>query len=71
MSANHLISWSLVVAFVTVGIALFFVRVDRENVAQRAHTNPGFALYRFRIFRYGTAFALIALAALMYFTNLT
>lgn len=71
MSANHLISWSLVAAFATVGIALFFVRVDRESLAQRAHTNPGFALYRFRLFRYGAAFVLIALAAVMYFTNLT
>ena len=70
MSVNHLISWFLVVAFITVGVALIFVRVDRENLAQRVRTNPGFALYRFRLFRYGAAFVLIALAAIMYFTSL-
>jgi hypothetical protein len=71
MSENHLVSWSLVVAFVTIGVTLIFVRVDRDYLAQRAHTNPVFALYRFRIFRYGAAFVLFALAAVTYFTKFT
>ena len=70
MSESHFISWFLVAAFGMVGIALLFVSVDREQLTQRAHTNPGLALYRFRLFRYGVSIALIALAAIVYFTSL-
>jgi len=55
--------------FVLVGIALLFVRVDSERLREKIHTNPGLALYRFRVFRYGVAAALFILAAIPFFES--
>ena len=70
MAENHLISWLLVGTFVAIGVALVFVRVDREHLRQRAHMSPGYALNRFPLFRYGAALGLWVLAGVVYFTSL-
>ena len=55
--------------FVLVGVALLFVRVDSERLREKMRTNPGLALYRFRVVRYGAAAALFALAAIAFFES--
>ena len=47
-----------------VGVALLFVRVNTERLRAMSHTMPGLALYRFRAYRYFTAFVFFCLAAL-------
>jgi hypothetical protein len=61
--------WLLPALFVLVGIALLCVRVDRDQLREKIHTNPGFALYRFRSFRYGAVAALFILAAIAFFES--
>jgi hypothetical protein len=53
--------------FVLAGVALLFVRVDSEKLREKIHTNPMLAWYRFRVFRYGAAAALLVLAAVAFF----
>jgi len=42
------------------------VRVDRDQLIDKIHTNPGLALWRFRATRYAVALALFILAAVAY-----
>ena len=46
------------------GIGLLFVRVSPEQLQASSHSMPGFALFRFRAYRYSAAIVCFALAAL-------
>lgn len=65
MNTENSIGPILAVLFVLVGVAMLFVRVDRKQLREKIHTNPALALYRFPVFRYGTAAALFVLAAVV------
>ena len=67
MDTRHLGAWLFIGLAVFVGVALLFVRIDRDQLRQKVHTAPGLALYRFPIFRYGVACACFAMAALAFF----
>ena len=69
MPIERSIGWLLPALFVLAGVALLFVRVDRGRLREKIHTNPGFALYRFSLFRYGAALALFILAAVAFFES--
>ena len=66
METRQLLNWLISLLFVLVGVALIFVRVDRDELRAKAHSSPGLALYRFRVFRYGVAIVLFAMAALSF-----
>ena len=66
MDIEHLKPWLLPGLFVLVGIAALFVRVDRGQLIDKIHTNPGLALWRFKVTRYAVALALFILAAVAY-----
>jgi len=61
--------WLLPGLFALVGIGVLLVRVDPDQLREKIHTNPGFALYRFRVFRYGVAVALFIIAAVAFFLS--
>jgi len=70
MDIRQLGAWLLIALAVLVGVAFFFVRIDREAIRERVHSSPGMALYRFPVFRYGAATICFVLALLAYFTLL-
>jgi hypothetical protein len=61
MGADDLLMhWLMPAAYVLVGVLLLFVKVDSDKLRATVHTNPVLALYRFRLFRYGAAAALLS-----------
>ena len=46
------------------GIGLLFVRVNPEQLQASSHTMPGYALFRFRAYRYAAAVFCFGLAVL-------
>ena len=52
-----------VIGFIA-GAGLLFARVNPEQLSASSHSMPGFALFRFRAFRYGMALVCFAFAAL-------
>lgn len=69
MNAQDLLRWLVPGLFAVVGLALCLVRVDAVQRDNQTRANPLFALNRFRIFRYGAAGCLFALAAIFHFFN--
>ena len=47
------------------GAGLFFVKVDKEQLEKKAHSNPGFALYRYKAWRWGVALTCTALGLIL------
>lgn len=35
------------------GVALIFVKIDKKQLKESSHSNPGYALFRFDAYRYG------------------
>lgn len=71
MKIEHSIASLLAVLFfVLAGLGVLLVRVDTESLRKKVHTNPLFALYRFRAFRYGVAVAFFILAAVAFVESL-
>ncbi|OFW19943.1 MAG: hypothetical protein A3H27_05700 [Acidobacteria bacterium RIFCSPLOWO2_02_FULL_59_13] len=66
MESERFIGWLLVGMFAAVGALILIVRVDPEALRAKVHTWPGFALYRFRLFRYGVAAGMFVMAAVSY-----
>ncbi len=53
----HLVLGFLILAL---GVALLFVRIDRAKLESRMRSNPGLALFRFPVWRFGVALLVIA-----------
>jgi hypothetical protein len=66
MDIEHLVRWLLVSLGLLTGVGLLLVRIDPDRLREKAHTNPGLALYRFRLFRYGVAAAAFIIAAVAF-----
>ncbi|HET6906507.1 MAG TPA: hypothetical protein VFH52_06140 [Rhodanobacteraceae bacterium] len=64
---DRLTIWALPALFVVAGIAMLFVRVESGEPGRAARINPGFALFRFAIFRYAMAVILVAFGLFMHF----
>ncbi len=64
MEASNLLTLLFAFFALAVGIGLFFVRVDPEQLRSSAHSMPGLALFRFRVYRYAVAAACLLAAAL-------
>jgi hypothetical protein len=67
MEIKHAMPWLLPGVFVLIGIGVLLVRAVPEQLREKIHTNPGIALYRFRVFRYGVAAALFIVAAIAFY----
>jgi uncharacterized membrane protein len=63
MESNQTINFVLGGLFLLVGGLLAFAKVDTANLAARSHTNPGLALFRFPLSRWGAVVVLVALGA--------
>ena len=64
MQPTDMMSLVFVILAVVAGIGLLLVRVNPEQLSASTHSAPGFALFRFRAYRYGAALFCFALAAL-------
>ena len=51
--------------FLLVGVLLAFANVNRASLAERSHTNPGLALFRFPVFRWGTVAVLVVFGVVL------
>ena len=63
-----LIHWIFIAVPLAIGLALIFVTTDAEELRRSTQSNPGLALYRFRIFRYGAAMLCFIGAGISWFT---
>ena len=63
-----LIHWVFIAVPLTMGVALIFVTTDADELRRSAQSNPGSALYRFRVFRYGVAMLCFIGAAISWVT---
>ncbi len=63
-----LIHWIFIAVPLAIGLALIFVTTEPEELRRLAYWNPGLALYRFRLFRYGAAMLCFIGAAISWFT---
>jgi len=50
---------------VLLGIAIIFVKVDRSKLANKVHSAPGLALFRFPAWRWGVALVCISTGFLL------
>jgi hypothetical protein len=66
MDIEQLVRWFLVGLGLLVGVGLLLARVDPDQLREKMHTNPGLALYRFRVLRYGVAAAGFIVAAVAF-----
>jgi hypothetical protein len=69
MEIRELLHWLGPVLFILAGVGLVFVRIDEDQLREKTHSNPGLALYRFRVFRYGAAVVLFVIAAISFFES--
>ena len=52
---DMLVSYIIGGVAILCGVTLFFVKIDKEDLRSKSHTNPGMALFRFPLWRYGQA----------------
>ena len=64
MQTNGLVPGVFALLALVAGIGLLFVRVNAEQLQRSSHSMPGFALFRFRAYRYAAAIVCFGLAAL-------
>ena len=65
MESDQTINLVLGGVFLLVGALLAFAKVDRANLAHRSHTNPGLALFRFPVFRWGAVTVLVVFGVVL------
>ena len=51
--------------FLLVGALLSFVKVDRERLVKKVHSNPGIALFRFPAYRWGVVAVLVFIGVVL------
>jgi hypothetical protein len=66
MDIEQLVCWLFVGLGLLTGVGLLLVRIDPNQLREKARTSPGLALYRFRGFRYGVAAAGFIIAAVAF-----
>jgi hypothetical protein len=63
VESPSIIPLAFAVVALVAGVGLLLVRINPEHLAGSSHSMPGLALFRFRAFRYGAAFACLVAAA--------
>jgi hypothetical protein len=64
MQTNGLVPVVFALLALVAGVGLLFVRVNPEQLQRSSHSMPGFALFRFRAYRYAAAIFCFGLAVL-------
>ena len=65
METEQTITLLMGCSFLLVGVLLSFVKVDRERLVKKVHSNPGAALFRFPAHRWGVVAALVFIGVVL------
>jgi hypothetical protein len=60
-----IIEYVIAAVLILIGIAIFFVEIDVENLRSKSRTNPMMALWRFSWWRYGQAIICLLIGVLI------